>query len=348
MELDFWFNILGTSLTLDIFFILLVPLSLVANGFNLIALYVLEKESFNKSLFYSFMRVYVLNGIGLSFLIMTTFTYITKRIFDFTNSYPAAFYGCYIHVILTSSFYFNGSLLEICILIERVLYFLPVRYHQRFKSIGIYKLCVVFLFLSILVSTPFFFLANPDFIDVPLSETVIKRLYFTNVTPFSATLVGEILTLTVYVIRDILTFIIKIALNLYSIILVRKYFQNLKKEKLDFAQKISSMTPENNSGQNANNQSGIISKADTNQTYTAILMCIISLLEHFFFMFSYFMYFFKRISLANITYFLAFVAMSLKHIANFFLLYKFNHLFRSQIKRNPSLAHSKIETSVNK
>ena len=77
-----------------------------------------------------------------------------------------------------------------------------------------------------------------------------------------------------------------------------------------------------------------ISKTDRNQTYIAIIMCVFSLIEHLFYTLSYMMYFLKHFSLANIFYFLALVSICLKYIANFFLLYKFNDLFRSELKKN--------------
>ena len=226
LDFEYWFNLLGTTLTIDVLFILLIPLGLVSFGLNLISIFILNKSEFKSRPFYIYMRIYVLNGIALSLLIMTSFVYITKRIFNFTNDYPAIFYGCYIHVILTSAIYLNCNFYEICILFERILYFLPVRYQTRFKITQIKKLCMMLFIASFLISSPFFFMAFPDFIELKSSHTI--RLYFTNVTPFSVSLAGQILTYIVYLLRDVLTLVIKIALNIFSVVLVKKYFKNFK------------------------------------------------------------------------------------------------------------------------
>lgn len=329
-------NLLGSSLVLDIFYMLLIPLGLISFALNFISYKILQKKEFKARPFYIYMRIYALNNIAESVLIMTSFSYLTKEIFQFSNSYAAIFYGCYIHVIFTSTLYLNSNLLEICILIGRILFFLPVSY-IKYRFAKIKKLCLILLSISFLISLPFFFLMYPAYIDVRTGQSFqTKRMYFANFTPFAKSIGGQLQIYIIYIVRDVMTLIIKILLNSYSVFLVKNYLKNLKIEKLEFALKISLMTIDTNKRTDSvkNHESCIyISKTDRNQTYIAIIMCIFSLIEHLFYTLSYMMYFLKHISLANSFYYLALVSICLKYITNFFLLYKFNYLFRSQLKK---------------
>ena len=112
LSLDFWLSLFGSYLAFDyLYFYLVTSLSIIAFGFNLISWLVLQKSIFSSSEFYRFMRVYTFNGIILSLILSTTFATTSFRLFSFTNSYTAIFYGAYFYTPLLSIFYLNSSLL---------------------------------------------------------------------------------------------------------------------------------------------------------------------------------------------------------------------------------------------
>ena len=169
--------------------------------------------------------------------------------------------------------------------VERMIYFLPKRY-QITKFIGFKKLCFILLGISILVSLPNYFLYYPRYFEFPLEDNTVCHIYLMNVTPFSITRTGQLLALFMFFMRDIVAMIAKIILNSLLVVLVRKYLNKLKMEKLAFAQKISSGSVLHNKNIQSSKDS-YISKTDRNQTYIALIMCLFSLLEHIFYIPTY-------------------------------------------------------------
>ena len=109
---------------------LLIPLSLIAVGFNIIIFMVLKSKEFKAKTFFDYFQLNVANSTILSLIIMTSFIGLTNNIFEFTNSFAANLYFCYIYTPLLSTFYMTNSLLEICIVFERCVYFMPSRYNK--------------------------------------------------------------------------------------------------------------------------------------------------------------------------------------------------------------------------
>ena len=348
LSLDVWLGLFGSYLTFDYLYTYLITgLSIIGLGFNSISWLVLQKRTFSSNEFYRFMRVYTFNGIILSLILSTTFATTSFRLFGFVNSFAAIFYGTYFYTPLLSVFYLNSSLLEIIMVVERMIYFLPKRYKIS-KIIGFKKLCFILVGIGIVVSLPNYFIFSPSFFDAPLDENTTFRIHFMNVTPFSTTSLGQLLAFLMYFMRDILALIAKLILNSVLVVQVRKYLNKLKMEKLAFALKISS-------GSELHNQTieiskdAYISKTDRNQTYIAIIMCFFSLLEHIFYIPSYVLFALRINSITSILYFLAVIALTSKHAINLFIFYKFNYLFRTELKKTFSKVferNSKVEEDI--
>ena len=312
----------------------LLPLSILSLVLNLISLKVLNKKEFVSSPFYGYLRAYALNSSALSLVLTTMPAFIANRSFNFLNEYANIFYGCFIYSPLVSILYLNSSLLEIFIVIERGLYFLPSRF-KRFKKVGVKTMCALMLALSFIISLPMFFLSYPEYIAIKLDEDTEKRIYYWGVAPFSLSVFGQIVTILMYIMRDILTLVIKVVLNGASVYLVRNYINKLKMEKLEFALKISSSKLHENkqNGANKKQQDRYISKTDRNQTLLAIIMCVFSLFEHVFYTGSFILYFINS-DLLGLFFYLDMLSLALKHFCNFFIFYKFNYLFRTEFKKS--------------
>ena len=336
--LTYWFDHFGFPYILDLInFYTITPLSLISLCLNIITYHILVKVPFLNSEFYSYMKLYVLNATFLSLLLMTTFIVSTHNIFEFTNSYGAEFYTLYLYGFFQSILLIFGSGLEFLLLIERSLYFSPT----SFKNIKIIfksnKCLFVFLIMTFLISGIFIFAVQPDYLDVQLDDKAWHRIWYHGVTSFSLTLAGNALFVFAYFIRDVLPLFLKIALNVFIVYLIKDYTRKLQMEKLAFAQKIQVClhNSQSQSSLNAKNKThhNLLSKVEVNQTHTAIIMSLFSLLEHSFYVFGHVLYFFHFYELYIFFFYAAFFSMVLKLIGNIFILYLFNSLFRNEVKK---------------
>ena len=309
-DLEYWFFMVGQSWIFDYLYVYtLVPFFLTAFVFGLLTYCILLKKEFNNNSFFKYMRAYALNSLFLFAILTTTFIPFTKSVFQLTNTYQAIFYGCFFYTPSLSTFYLNSSIIEICIIIERLLYFLPAKY-KRIKVIKFYKFCALLFIISLVISLPNFFIANPAYMDVKLDMNTTFRVYYWGNTEFSQSFAGVIVIGLMYFLRDILILIVKILLNIKLIIMVRNYLSKIKMEKLAFAEKISSgfdLHIKVIDKPTVVAESGYISKTERNQTYIALSMCVFSLFNHLLYTLSYILYFIKRIDLAGITLYLALI-----------------------------------------
>ena len=331
-RLEFWLNLIGAKIAyeyLNFYFILIV--SLVGFFLNSTSLLILTRKSlFTSTDFYKFMRVYTLNSMILSLFLASTFVTTSYRFLSISSSYARSLFYVYVYVPFLCYFYLNSSLLEICMVFERISYFLPTR-NRIIKKIGFKKLCLVVFSLSALVNSINYTLYTPSFLDAAVDENTVYRLFFLTYSAFSLTLGGKVLAYVMYFFRDILTMVIKLVLNGMSVVLLRSYLTKLKKEKRTFAERISS----GSQLQSANVQaadSTYISRTDRNQTLVALIMCTFSLLEHVFYVPSYVFFIINISDLALVLYCLGLTSLCLKQVAGFVILYKFNSLFRKELR----------------
>ena len=335
LEANVLMNLIGKLPALQYTYVyLLIPSSLIASGVNILIFMVLKNKEFESKSFFFFFKLNVINSILLSLVIMTSFLALTKRVFEFTNSYAASVYSSYIYGPLSSTLYLNNSLLEIFIVIERSLYFMPSKYNIL-KLVNIKKLGTTTFFLSFIISLPIFFIISPGYLDFQVDVNKTVRLYFWQMTNFSMSMAGKIILYTMYFLRDALPLVLNLALNLISVVFIRKYKNRLQREKLAFALKLSNPSINRTLIPNTELRDNdcYISRTDRNQTYIAIIVSVLSSLKHVFYISSYILLSINEFDLFNIFYFLALISIILKHISNFFILYKFSFLFRTKFKK---------------
>ena len=334
--LTFWFAQFGFPNILDILiFYTITPLSLISFGLNILAYRILVKAPFLNSEFYAYMKYYVLYGAVLSSLLTTSFICTTHNIFEFTNSNGAIIYGLYVYWFFQAILLIFGSGLEILLLIERSLYFLPASFKSVKNIIKTKKYLMFFLIASCFISTIFSFAAQPEYLDVQLDENTTHRIWYYGVANFSLTLTGNVLIYFAYIIRDILPLFLKIGLNVFIVFSIKNYMRKLEMEKLAFAQKITFSLQNNEINLNANNKAhyNFISRAERNQTYSAVIMSFFSLLEHSFYVAENVLYFFHYFEVYIFFLYAGVMSIVLKLIGNIFILYIFNSLFRNEVKR---------------
>ena len=315
LNLDYWLNLISTSSI--IFEILntytIIPISIVAIWLNVFTLWILKYKEFKSKKFFSFMKAYVANNIFLCLFVMTSFVASAKRLFVFATSYEAAFYCSYFYGPVLAFFYLNSSLLEIFLVIERSVNFLPIKY-KKLNSIGFKKICIFIIITSLAVCLPTFFVFYPGKQPVRVNEVKIAIIYYTIQTSFAVSSYGSIILFLVFFIRDFLTMFIKIVLNAISVSLIRNYMNKLNMEKQEFAQQISMVSFSQNTTSVNVNQTLFISKANKKQTYIAVIMSIISILEHLFYITSYIFYSVELKMITPTAYYLALISFLFKSV----------------------------------
>ena len=309
--LDYWLSLYGFPNIVDaIVAYAITPVWLFSLIFSLFSLFVLLKTPFLASHFFSFMRLYVTNCLVLSALSLTTILVFTRRCFGITNTYEAVFFGVYVYSTAQNSLYLFSSCIEICLVIEKVLYMLP-RSFRRIKLISFNNFFLILFIICIAVNIPGIFLYEPAFADIQLDQNAPFRLWYVVPTSFSFSLAGEVLNYFGYIFRDILPMALKIVVNFLSIVLVGKYVRNKRRIRAANSNMVN---------------------FDRKQTYVALIMSTFSVLEHILYISSYVLFFFYYYELSNLVYTFALLFIAIKHLLIFFILLAFNNLFRNEVK----------------
>jgi hypothetical protein len=308
----------------------------VAFLLNSISFYILSKPDFSLSIYYSYLKLYILNSIIICVLLITAFTCNTYRIFEFTNSFEALAYGAYFHTPVVSIFYFYSTLLEICIALERSLKFFPAKY--RFKKINNFNnVCMLMFFFSAVINIPFGFIYCPALAEVPVGNKILN-LYYWGLTDFSLSVHGKVITYLVYFVRDILFLLVKIIINVYSVYVVRQYLTKITIGTFAVSSGAGSYNSDENVEINRSiSKKGYLTQTDRNLTYLSIWMCLLSVLENMFYAFAY-TYFSVIQNEASLTvFFFSYFTLALKHVSNIFVLYFYNNSFKVEFRKKFSL-----------
>ena len=312
--LDYWLNLYGYPYFLDLITVYVItPIWFLSFILSIFSLFILFKTPFFASNFFNYMRLYVANCLILSLLSLTSILATTHNFFSITNSFEAVFYSVYIFTMAQNCLFLFSSSIEICLVIERILYLLP-RGFKRIKFISFKKFFLVLFFLCILVNLPGVFFFEPAFADIQLNQNTLFRIWYFGLTSFSSSLAGQVIYYLGYLFRDVLPMALKIIFNSLSIYLVGNYVRN--------KQRIRAAT------RTANSE---LVSFDRKQTYVALVMNTFSLVEHILYITSYALYFVYIYDLSNIFYIVALLIISIKHFFIFFVLLTFNKLFRIEV-----------------
>ena len=306
----------------------LTPLSIIAAILNLIAYFILCKSQFQTSTIFKYFRYNVLNSLIIS-LILATKIVTTIYKFDFTNTYTASFYGNFFFGPFLAIFYFNGNLLDIFITIERILKIHPI---EKFKKIIKFKyFWLLLFFLSLVINIPNFFVTKPAFVDLYINNKTLIRSYYTAQTDFSMSTIGIVLAYLIFFLRDCLTLIIKIYLNIFSVVLIKKYFLKMSTNITTKFERKNSIIASNQI--NISTRKTYMTEVDKNLTYIAIAMSVLSSFENLFFIVTYMYSAFGLNQIGWTLYFFSNFIIAVKHSSNLIILYFFNNLFKKEFNK---------------
>ena len=315
-SLDYWLSFYGYPYTTEIFAAYIItPIWLLSLILSIFSLLILRKAPFYASNFFNYMRLYVSNCLILSVISPTTILVFTRRLFTITNTYEAVFYAVYVHWLISNSLTLFSSCIEICLVVEKILYLLPSSF-KRIKFISFKKFFFTLFLVCILVNLSGIFLFEPGYADIKQNPNdPFFRLWLFVPTSFSFTQTGQILSYLGYICRDILPMILKITINMISIYLVGNYVKNKQRIRAAMAVRADSH----------------IANFDHRQTYVAFIMNTFSLLEHLLNITAYVLFFIGYYELTNAFIMLALLVIAIKHSFIFFILLFFNNLFRNEV-----------------
>lgn len=317
-SLDEWFTQYGVSFGMDIVYVYIItPISLISFLLNSLTFSVLLNNKFNLSVVYSYFRLYIFNSTIISLFLITTFVCNSYRVFSFTNSYEATTYGIYVYEPILCVLYFYSNLLEIFMIIERTEKYLPAKY-KFLKKLEFNKVCLFNFLFSILVNFPTFFNWETASDYVKLEDSTYFCLFYWGITAFSESILGKVLTFGVFFVRDFLFLAIKLVLNIFSVISIRKYLAqislfNIKHEPIP--------------------KKHYITKTDRALTKMVIIGSLFTIFENIFFTIPNGYYLFVIDELSGYFTVISYVCIALKHGSNFFLFYFFHHSFRNELKK---------------
>jgi hypothetical protein len=311
---------------------------------NALAFLILQDPEFDLKL-YQYMRVYTANNAILS--IFLTFNWINCciRIIPWTNSELAQSLSIYFDGNIINALYFFGSLIDLLMLVDRIGIF-----KNKIKNIikiSPYKMCAIAFVFMVVVDAPFFFVlvvAAPLPFKLNATSTYIVWSY-TN-SAFANSELGIVLTYVVFAIRDVIVGLAQISLNFAVIVYFKQYVQNRHKIILKVPTQppigtneittrnqqrptIASNAQASQSRSVSVVQQERVSSADKRATVMCIIMCVLSFIEHLLVFASVvYPYFSSNYLNSLLIYSCSFLWQILKRIADFFLLFFINKVFR--------------------
>jgi hypothetical protein len=191
---------------------------------NILNLIVLRDSQFFSMPLYDYLRVYSLNGaIILLFTSSIGFCSTSYRLFAQANSKWANVYYIYLYVPVVNTGYFFTSVLDSLITLDRIACFKPqLKEHIKLSP---YKASLVAYLVCALVNFPYFFVYKPISRQVPLNASQSFTLWSSGRTDFARSEQGTIVTCVVYALRDVLTMLMEIVLNVISLFYLKQYLK---------------------------------------------------------------------------------------------------------------------------
>ena len=294
-----WFRIYGSTMVLDsLTFYVIGSFSVAGIFLNWFSFFIFTKKSFDSTPLFKYFKVYVINSSMTCLITSTNFISGTYYLFNFTNTYWAKSYACHQFPYVLSTTYFNSAYLDIYLSLERLSNFIP-RLNAKIKRIPYKKACILLFIISLLVNLPQYFVQETSFIDVKLNNSVeFYRIYIIDVSSFGKSLIGRVVSIIIWFLRDIFTLFMEIGINIFTIVLLKK---NLNKKKFLIEIKRPSLNSNKNkvSSNESHNESlkknspitkeqkikikeDYLSKFNRNLTYSVLTICFFSILTHLF------------------------------------------------------------------
>lgn len=196
--------------------------SIIGVLFNSLAIFILTRLPTRKKKFIQYMRNYSV----CCFVISLNFTCFCYMIIFFSTSFHAHFVEgiYYIFIPISLITYSFSILLSICIVYERIQMFkLNLTFLRHTPA---WKISTMTLFLSILLSLPFFlqFEIKQDLLQIQSNQTV--NVYSLGVSDVTKSQIFKVIYLLFIILRHGIIFLAELIMNIYLVICLRKFYRN--------------------------------------------------------------------------------------------------------------------------
>ena len=189
-------------------------------------------------------------------------------------------------------------------------------------------MCLFLFVVCILLNIPLFLTYTPANKQLPTGSKSFFTIFYNSFTQFSSSLAGKITAYLLYALRNIIIYFIEIAVNVVLI----SSLKNFLKRKLTLTgtlnkSSLNGASNEQNKPKNDNKH------ADHKATVMVLIICILSTLEHSFYI-AYTLYNMFRFDLISNTLFVVSnFLITFKHFFNIFLFFIFNKVFRKNFRK---------------
>ena len=238
---------------------------------------------------------------------------------------------------------FFSAVLDVSITLERIFNLKPSL--NKLKKFS-YKTVCSCLFVSCLaINFPYYFLYKPTLIYASVDGYGLYKFSYSEI---GMSQFGKVITFLVYFIRDFLTLLLEIILNVVSLILLKKRM-TIKRDIMSMNHKVelavveinhenhhnlSNLVTDESPKRSKSNKIDYMSKANKNLTLMVAAMCVLSAIMHMSFINCAVLF---SVKLDSTTYnynyyFFSSFFITFKHFSNFFFFLFFNHLFFEQLK----------------
>lgn len=223
-QYDKYLRAVGSTPFYDsIFLFVFPPLGLASLASNILSYKVMTARYFQNKAFYTYLRVSCLNSCIINFIYSITFICDSRRYLSISNSEFATYFRCYFKIPVLNMCYFYGCVLDIVVSIDRLVEL--TRLKHRFRKLNPNLVCILSALFCLIIDWPYAFVFEPKskeiFISYENGSNRTEMFYYYGQSTFTHTLKGTILKKFLLSIRDVLTLVVLLLINLATLILLR-------------------------------------------------------------------------------------------------------------------------------
>jgi hypothetical protein len=317
---------IGSSWLLDSLHIFSLPIVGLA-GFilNILSLITMLKINIKDTKLYDYLKVYTLVGCLLCLVCSTTFISYSARYFDNFRYSFSRLHRCILLPIILSSLYFITNVLDILIEIDRLSIFIDKL--KVFTKPSAYLVSIIVIFVCVSINLPsawfYYILSSEQYLE-ELKNNVDTFGYCSFSNFFFS--YGLIISYTQVAIRDLLTLIVLIIIN----ILVIYYFNQYSSKSKIFVSQHAGELKNTNQSKNRLQMTSKKEKKSKQLLLMTILLGVSSIISHFMVILTIIFSMSNSLfSAFYYSYYIGILFLNLKSLSNFFIFYYFNSNFKN-------------------
>ena len=322
------------------------PTAVVGFFCNLLSFIIFLQKDFNIKL-YSYFRLVSFVSI-VNCLIASVYPFSVVKRMGFISNFAFLAWQCYFSIPIGSLDYYYCSVLDILILLDRLSTFIQ-KLRDIYAKVNTRFLCIFSLVICIVINFPNNFVFEPGSIELYYygqnNNTIeMFRMTYALTSQFALSSFGQILTYLVYALRDVVTTLAVIILNIFNLI----YLKNHLKKKNKIIKRASifkthvDQTDQSNTGNRKESNAGLngnVKKSKTKQdnvdrkaSIMVLVMCSMTTISNALVISSTIYFYFNMNAAANLFGQFAEYVCLFKFSSQIFVFYSFNSIFKAKLR----------------